>query len=228
MKQFNRHVLADQLPPFEDLETETINGLRYYVTPSGKKCPSVTTVLGLDPKKQILLEKWRERVGKEQSDFITKYAGNVGTELHDTIEKYLKNDQDFLSEISHHAKRMFYGIKPNLQNIDNIIIQEAALYSETLGIAGRTDTIAEWKGELAIIDYKTSKREKKEEWIENYYLQGTCYSLMFEEMTGIKIPKIVICMVQYDSTPVIFETRRKKHFKKLQEVLKTNIPKLTL
>lgn len=227
MKHFNRHVLADNFQ-FEDLSTETINDLRYYITPSGKKYPSVTSVLGHDPKKHIMLEKWRKRIGQTQSDYITKYAGGVGQELHNTIELYLKNDPTYLANISIHTKYMFQGIQENLHRIDNIIVQEAALYSDILGIAGRTDTIAEWDGELAIIDYKTSKREKKEEWIENYYLQGTCYSLMFEEMTGIKIPKIIICMIQYDSQPVIFQTQRKKHFKKLQTVLETTLPNLTL
>jgi hypothetical protein len=227
MKHFYRHELSHDIQ-IDDLSTETINDLRYYVTPTGKKYPSVTSVLGHDPKKKDMLDKWRKRIGEEQSASITKYAGDVGTELHGTIEKYLYNDPDYLKDISIHAKYMFYGIQKHLDRIDNIIIQEAALYSDTLQIAGRTDTIAEWDGELAIIDYKTSKKEKKEEWIENYYLQGTCYSLMFEEMTGIKIPKIVICMIQYNSTPLIFETTRKQHFKKLKEVLNTNIPKLIL
>ena len=49
-----------------EMTTETIDGKRYYVTPSGGKYPSITTVISNNSKKQAGLARWRNRVGKRK------------------------------------------------------------------------------------------------------------------------------------------------------------------
>lgn len=208
-----------------EITTQEIDGRRYYITPQENKYPSITTLLGCVSKPA--LDRWRASLG-EEAEVISKYACDVGTNLHEVVERYLNNEPDFLSKSTTHAKYMFYAIEPYLNKIDNILIQEAGLYSDVLKVAGRTDCIGEYDGELSIIDFKTSRNEKKEENIGNYFVQGTAYSLMLEEMTGIKIKNIVIIMSTYDSNPLIFKTQRTKHYKAFADILKEHLPKLEL
>lgn len=104
--------------------------------------------------------------------------------------------------------------------VDNIVIQEAPLYSDALKIAGRCDLIAEWKKILSIIDFKGSSKAKKTEWIQSYFMQATGYSLMFEERTGIKIDKIVILMCgENDFSCQVFEESRDKFIQPLKDAI---------
>ena len=86
-----------------------------------------------------------------------------------------------------------------LCNIDNIYAQEAGLYSDKYKVAGRVDCIARYNGTPSIIDFKTSSRERTDDWNENYYIQGSAYAEMFGERTGIEVTKtshacvIVVC-----------------------------------
>lgn len=207
-----------------ELMTQEFDNKRYYITPSGKKYPSITTLLGQTSKEGI--QEWRDSVGEIAADQISSYACNLGTLFHEHIERYIQNDKNFLSNSTVHSKYMFYALEPYLNNINNIIAQEATLYSDTIKLAGRTDCIGEYEGKLSVIDFKTSRKDKKEEWIQNYFVQGTAYSLMIEEMTGIKIQDIVILMSTYDSKPLIFKTKRSNHFKQLADIMKQYLPSL--
>lgn len=199
------------------LEAQEINNRRYYVTPEGKFMPSITTLLGQTSKESI--ESWKKSIGEENAKQISEYACALGENLHYVIEKYLDNDPNFLEKTTIHSKYMFHSMCDTLNRIDNIYTQEAALYSNVLGLAGRTDCIAEFDGIPSIIDFKTSRKEKKEEWIANYFVQGTAYSLMFEEMTGIKIKQIVILMCTYDSKPLIFKVNRSNYYSALKQIM---------
>lgn len=199
------------------LEAQEINNRRYYVTPQGKFYPSITTLLGQCSKESI--ESWKKSIGEENAKQISEYACALGENLHYVIEKYLDNDPNFLEKTTIHSKYMFSSMQDTLDRIDNIYTQEASLYSDTLGLAGRTDCIAEFDGIPSIIDFKTSRKEKKEEWITNYFVQGTAYSLMFEEMTGIKIKQIVILMCTYDSQPIIFKVNRSNYYTALKDIM---------
>ena len=108
------------------------------------------------------------------------------------IEDYLNNELDLEKyDGKHLAKILFTQAKPMLARINNIHFQEAPLYSHEFAIAGRVDCIAEFDGKLSIIDFKTSSKEKKEEWIEGYLVQETGYAKMYEERSGIKVEQIV-------------------------------------
>ena len=189
-----------QLP---DLTSVTMpDGKRFYTLPSGKQVPSVTTVLGYQKRKQIM--EWRAHVGEEEANKITKKATGRGTNVHKICENYLNNNTDYMKGIMPDSLEMFLSIKPYLNKINNIYYQEQALWSEQLGLAGRCDCIGHYEGELASIDFKTSRRPKKEEDIQDYFQQTTAYALMHEELTGIPINKLVIIMAVEDKPPLIF------------------------
>ena len=167
-----------------DLKTESRDGKRYYIDSKGAAYPSVTTVVGLKTKEQIKL--WRERVGSEEANRITKYATNRGTNFHEKVEQYLRKEVPYIEFDNLIEEGMFKGIKPVLDEITPIAL-EAPLYSDHLKMAGRVDCIGILDGALSIIDFKTSSKYKKEEYADTYYLQMTAYAIMVEELTGHEI-----------------------------------------
>lgn len=178
------------MPKLEPLPTVEIDGKRHYVTPNGVKLPSVTTVLGHFKKDKII--EWRNKIGAEEADKITNRAATRGTKFHALMERYLCNENDLFEDVMPDMKQAFKDIESTIDKIDNIHYIETPLWSERLGLAGRTDVIGEYDGVPSIIDFKTSVKEKKEEWIDNYFEQGTAYALMYKERVGIAIQQVVI------------------------------------
>jgi len=199
-----------------DLKSETYSdGKRYYTSPSGKRLPSVTTVVGA-MKKQAIME-WRNRVGEVEANRISKLATGRGNRVHDLAERYLKNERiDWVREMPD-AVEMFRTLIPELQKINNIHYIEQSLWSERIGMAGRVDLIAEWDGVLSVIDFKTSKKIKKSEDIQDYFAQCTAYSGMYEEHVGVPIDQIVIVMAVENEKPLIFVEKVENHINTLIE-----------
>jgi len=206
-------------PPknLQNLKSETFpDGKRYYTLDDGTRLPSVTTVLGA-VKRQSILE-WRKRVGEEQANKISSVAAGRGTGMHTLCEQYLNNKE--LGKCMPDALELFLSIKPHLKNINNIHYQEAALWSKKLEMAGRVDCIAEYEGELSVIDFKTSRKIKKKEWIEDYFWQTTAYALMYEELIGKPINNLVIIMAVSHEKPLIFKEKTSNHIEGLVKAIK--------
>ena len=203
----------NKLGDFE-LEANTIDGVRYYTLPSGKKAPSITSITSFYNRQTFI--NWRKKVGEEQANKITKVATDRGTKFHDLVEKYLLNkDINSIKDVLPTTKARLIAARESLNNIDNIHALEKPLYSEYFGIAGRVDCIAEYEGELAVIDFKTSKKIKPEKWLQNYFVQETAYACMYYEMTGISVKKIVTLMVADNGAVKVYEKRNKGEYIKL-------------
>jgi hypothetical protein len=175
------------------LERETIDGVRYYKVPTEEelqKLVSITSVTSFY-NRQIFLD-WRKKVGEDEANRVTKAATSRGTDMHSLAESYLKNEE--LPKVQPLSEYLFKQAKPYINKIDNIHALEDSLYSLYLGIAGTVDCIAEYDGELAVIDFKTAKKPKPKEWIENYFVQAAAYACMFYELTDILVKKFVILM----------------------------------
>ena len=213
MKKFK---YVDGLPELKQLDTDESTGERFYITPNGIKLPSVTTVLGHFKKKSLI--EWRNRIGNEEADKVMYRASNRGTRFHNMMEGYLRNEDDFLNGVMPDMRQAFNDMKETLDLIDNIRYIESPLYSETLGVAGRTDVIAEFAGVPSIIDFKTSTKEKKEIWIDNYFEQGTAYALMYEELVKEPINQIVILIsVDFMEHPQVFIRDKNSYIQNLLE-----------
>ncbi len=185
------------------LTTQTVNFKRFYETPDGNLYPSITTVLSTRNKKGLF--EWRKKVGDEIANYIARTSANRGTAVHHMCEDYLNNfPVDWPDKWKEHEKKflpycLFKQLKKSvLEKIDNIRSQECALFSHKYRVAGRVDCIAEYDGELSIIDFKTSTKERTDEYNENYYIQAAAYAEMFEEQTGTPIEQIVILVVTED------------------------------
>ena len=157
--------------------------------------------------------KWRKKVGDEEADRITKRATKRGTDMHTLVEHYMKNEE--LPEVPPISDFLFKISKANLKRINNIYALEGSLYSKQLGIAGTVDCIAEYDGELAIIDFKTSAKPKPRGWIEHYFVQCMAYGCMLYELTGISVKKLVIIMACENGECVVYEERDKSKYIKL-------------
>lgn len=188
---------------YDELLVENSSNGRTYCTPDGRRYPSITTVLSILGKEAIV--EWQNRVGIEEANRISRKAASRGTNLHLVAEKYLDNKDDYLKGQMPHIVELFRSIQPILDTkVDNIHLQEKPLYSDHFQIAGRVDCIAEFEGELAIIDYKTSGKQKQEEWISSYFMQTAFYAAAYYERTGIVIKNVCIIMAVEGDNPQVF------------------------
>jgi len=179
----------------------------------------VTTVTGLMNEKSI--KEWRQKVGEEEANRVSSTAARRGTRFHQLCEDYLNNDDIDASRYNFNDALNFKEFKPILDdNLDNIHLQETRLYSDYLEMAGTVDCVAEWKGKLSIIDFKTARKAKNRDYIKNYFCQASAYAVMYEERFNIPVSRIVILISVDDDIPQVFEDRRDYHIKELLEVRK--------
>ena len=213
-----KFIHVDDINDVDVPQRTTQNGKRVYLTPGGKHYPSITSIIGSQPKPSLV--EWRERVGVEEANRVIKEATTLGTAVHLLCERYLYN-YELRSNVDGHvgiddeAMSIFNRIRFLLGNINQIVGLEIPLYSDILKVAGTTDCVAEYNGVLSVIDFKTSKKEKKEEWIEDYFIQCSAYAAMFEEHTDIAVDDIVIMMVAEDGSIQIYEKKTKDYLSKL-------------
>lgn len=194
------------------LKEASSEGKRLYETPDGI-FPSVTTVVGF--KKQQFFAQWRAK-NPEESKRVT----SRGTKFHSVIEQYLKNEDLDYDNLHSNLKSLFSILRPEIDKIDNIVALETPLWSKTLGLAGRTDCIAEYDGKLSIIDFKASTKQKRASDIDNYFAQACAYALMFQERTGIIVDNFAILIACEDGLRQVFQGKPITHVKALKSLIK--------
>ena len=198
---FNHVEHGVELPKITRKTTES--GRKYF-TPEGNAYPSITTVLGVLNKEGIIA--WRKRVGEEEANKISQQAATRGTAVHKLAEDYIDNVPDWNKGHMPTNLFSFNQLKTILdKRLNNVWFQEEFLYSDRLKCAGQVDCIAEFDGQLSIIDFKTSRKPKKEEWITNYFIQASFYAAAFYERTGIPIKQGVILITVDGSEPQVFK-----------------------
>lgn len=186
------------------LTRETTESGRKYFTPEGNAYPSITTVLSILSKQAIM--EWRKRVGEEEANKISRQAAGRGTAVHKLAEDYIDNLEDWKGKHMPANIASFMDIKPILdERLNNVWMQETFLYSDKLKCAGQVDCIAEFDGELSIIDFKTSRRVKTKDNITSYFIQMFFYAAAFLERTGIPIKQGVIVMAVDGNEPLVFK-----------------------
>ena len=178
-------------------------GGRYYETPSGAKYPSVTSVTRLHNLESI--QAWKDRVGEEEAGKISRRALARGNKIHSLAEKYLLNEGDMSDDFS---KADFGQMLPYLDKINNIHCLETQLYSDHLQTAGTVDCIGEYEGKLTVIDFKTSAKLKKREWVKDYFMQCSAYAVMYEERTGTPIERLLLIINVEDEGVQLIDGKR--------------------
>ena len=196
-----------------ELDKKEVDGIRLYNLPNGDWVPSITSVTSFYNRE--VFRKWRKRVGDTEANRITKESTTRGTDYHEAAQAYLENRELDWNNYLPLTQFMFKSSQPYLDKIGKIHAIERTLYSEYLGLAGRVDCIAEYDGELAIIDFKTSKKIKPEKWIEQYFVQETAYACMYYELTGIAVDKLITIMVTPEGDVHVYDKRNKSDYIKL-------------
>ena len=187
-----------------ELKRINVNGKRLYLTESGDRYPSVTTVLSYFSRKGIA--KWRERVGNKEANKISTQASGFGTSMHDIAEKYTLGTL-VEKEANPIALSSFRTIQPYLdENVDKIYGIELRMYSHELKTAGTADLICRYAGKNTLLDFKTSRRRKTRDDITTYFMQCAAYAIMVKERYDVDIEQAVILMaVREDNNPIVFK-----------------------
>ena len=174
---------------------------RFYIDPLNNHVPSVTTVLNNISDKKTSLDQWRNRVGDVEADRVMKEATDIGSMVHLSLENYLNDIDDNIftdDSLGNMAKKMSEKlISDALINISNVYGLEVHLVLDKL-YAGTADCVGVIDGMDTIIDFKTSKRIKKKEWIDDYFLQGCAYANAHNVMFDTNISQVAILMVDRD------------------------------
>ena len=198
------------------LDQQTSKKGRVYVDDEGNKYPSITTVLSILNKEAIIA--WRKRVGEEEANKISTRAAVRGTKVHDMIEKYILNEDPGEPDLI--SVSNFKEVKPIIdERLSKVYATEKRMFSKHLGVAGTVDCVGVWDGKDSIIDWKTSAKFKKKEWISNYFMQASAYAIMWEERTGRPITQLVVCIAG-DMGPQVFVEHRDNWDKELVSVIK--------
>lgn len=182
--------------------SETLPTGRVYHTPNGKKYPSVTTVISAVSDKSSLIA-WKKRVGEAEAERITHEAATRGSIMHEMIENHLIGGV-VDSKGNATAKRLFRAMSINFKRIDMVAL-EFVLWSDIMKVAGRVDCLGFFDGVLSIIDFKSSKKEKPEAWIQDYFIQTSLYAMMLYELTGIECKQVVILIAPEEGFPQVFK-----------------------
>mgnify|MGYP001219389294 FL=1 len=175
---------------------------RHYLDSNKKPIPSVTTVLSGTSKSTDALIQWRNRVGNEEAERIIKQSTDIGTAVHEAIENYLNGaywnnfDKTHDQQLAQKISTKF--INDGLKGITEIWGLEVGLLLDNL-YAGTADCVGMYENIPTLIDFKTAKKIKKREWIEDYFLQGCAYANAHNVMFGTNIEQIVILMVDRNS-----------------------------
>lgn len=193
---------------------KNIDGIRFYDI-DGKAYPSVTSVLSL--LKADSLKDWRAKVGDSVANWEMGRAARRGKAMHTLVEQYIKNQTTNIRDVL--PLGLFRIIKPYIDQINNIRLLEAIMYSKNLTIAGQVDCVAEYNGKLSVIDFKSANKTREESWIENYYLQTTAYAMMYEETFGEKIEQLVVIIACEDGVAQTFIKKTDEFKSKLIEAI---------
>ena len=211
---------VSELDPIE-MVAEMVEGKRMYRTPEGYKFPSVTTVISNNAAKKANIARWRKRVGEEKANAKTTRATGRGTKYHSIAEDYFNNNLDLKKYNKYPLPvLMFHHSRDTLDRINNIYLQEAALYSKHLELAGRVDCIAEFDGVLSIIDFKTAQEPKREQYLYDYFVQETAYACMLQEIYGLSVKQLVtIVACENGETQVVVHPPKKEYFIRLMSYI---------
>ena len=194
---------------FSEIKRTVQDGIRYYLIDNKDVYyPSITSVISFVNKKKWA--DWQQKVGLEEANRVRNHSTRRGTKFHRVSEVYLQNgDYKSLDEYKDPLiQLMFSAAKPHMdKRLSNIQLQEQTMFSNKICLAGTVDLICDVDGELSIVDFKTAKAEKPEEWLEEYFVQLSAYWAMFAENTGVVPKKLVVFLVGENGDVQIVERR---------------------
>ena len=211
---------------YKEIKRQQVDGKRLYACPDGNAVASVTTILDKTKDKTHLIA-WRKRVGEQKAKEIVTEAASVGTRMHKYLEDYIEFGEwptPGSNPYAQQAHRMAEQVKEHaMTDVDEIWGSEINLYHPKI-YAGTTDVVGQYKGQPAIMDFKQTNKPKKQEWVEDYYLQLTAFALAHNEVFGTNIREGHVFMCsrdlqyqQFDLWPDEFDKWEQKWWNRVYE-----------
>jgi hypothetical protein len=176
---------------------------RYYEF-DGRLLPSVTTILQStkSARDTEALATWADSIGQDQAEQIRQESAQRGTNLHSLIELYLTGYDPSTLEETAHAQGIlpwWSSVQTALNRIKSVQLIEQAVHHPLYCYAGSLDLLAgvEFTDPLTkatsertvLVDWKTSGKTKKREWLGDYTLQLAAYWLATNLQTDQPIPE---------------------------------------
>lgn len=211
---------------YSEIKRQQVDGKRLYACPDGNAVASVTTILDKTKDKTHLIA-WKKRVGEQKAQEIVTEAAGVGTRMHKYLEDYIEFGEwptPGGNPYAQQAHKMAEQIKEKaMTDVDEIWGSEVNLFHPKI-YAGTTDLVGQYKGKPAIMDFKQTNKPKKEEWVEDYYLQLVAYALAHNEIYGTNIQEGHVFMCsrdlqyqQFDLWPDEFEHWSNEWLKRVED-----------
>ena len=179
-----------------------VQGSRHYAI-NEESLPSVTTILKAteSEEKKIKLAEWKQRVGHKQAEIISREATSRGSSMHSYLENFLlgKLNMSLLGDNTLEKMMADQIIENGIRNKLNEIWGCEATLHYPGKYAGAADCIGIYENKETIIDFKQSNKPKKEEWISEYFLQLSAYSLAHDKVYGSNITQGVILLCTKDN-----------------------------
>jgi genome maintenance exonuclease 1 len=194
---------------FKEIQRKLVEGTRYYIIDDEEVAyPSITSIISHVNRKKWA--DWQQKVGLQEANRVRNHSTRRGNGFHKVAEVYIQNGkwkelQEYKDPL---IQLMFGAAKTHIdKRFSNIVYQEQQMYTHKFGVAGTVDLVCDVDGELSIVDFKTSKAEKPEEWLEDYFVQLSAYWAMFSERTGVVPKKLVVFLVGENGDVQIVERR---------------------
>lgn len=188
-------MLIQKLYEYKPLERTDGKHGRRYIVGEDRPLPSVTTILS-KTKDMTHLKAWVARVGEKEAERIKTEASGIGQGMHTNLERYILGEDMKGSFMAQTLAKVI--IAQGLPKVDEVWGTEVAVFAKGL-YAGTTDLVGLHEGVPAIMDFKNSLKDKKKEWIDDYFMQLAAYAMAHNEMFGTDIKKGVVMIATRDA-----------------------------
>ncbi len=197
-----------EIPRCERIDSPTG---RLYKTPSGNLYPSVSTIIGATSDSSYL-DKWREAVGEETANKISKKATDRGSLIHENVERWFDGRPKTFNMFQGEERQMFENLVPVLEQCSEVYAIETPMWSDLMRAAGTPDFVGAYMNVPTVVDWKTSGRYKRKEEVPHYFIQAAAYAQMFYERTGVAVPNILIAITTQDDGVLLYRDKVKHWF----------------
>lgn len=188
-------MIINNIYNYQPLERVSTPQGRHYIVGETRPLPSVTTILGAT-KDMTHINEWKKNIGEDEAQKILTESSNLGNGMHKNLENYIFGKEISGTLMARALAKVI--IKQGLSKVTEVWGSEVSLYSKEL-YAGTTDLVGRWEGIPSIMDFKNSLRDKKKEWIEDYFMQLCAYALSHNEMYGTDISQGVVMIATRDA-----------------------------
>ena len=154
-----------------------------------------------------LIELYKTKTEGEAPDRLTELKEIAKTD--DEVNEFSEheNGELYLEEAWKFFYKFWFNSADYFDRVKEVIEAETFLWTtKGGGWAGTVDNISTLvDGTIKIIDYKNSRKPKREDWVQDYYMQAAAYFIAYWDMSGKKADGAEIWIAnEVDNLPQTF------------------------